>query len=140
MTVNKVILVGNLGADPEVREARSGTTICGLRIATSERRKDASGEWTDHTEWHRVTAFGKTAETCARYLQKGRQVYVEGRIETQKYQDKEGRDKYSTQVIASAVRFLSSGQNGASDQKQPARRDSGAGYSGPGGMDDGIPF
>ena len=109
MTVNKVILVGNLGADPESRESKSGSTIANLRIATSERTKDREGNWGDHTEWHRVVCFGRTAENVARFLSKGRQVYIEGKIRTRKWQDRDGNDKYTTEIVADQVRFLGGG-------------------------------
>ncbi len=111
MAVNKVILIGNLGSDPELRHTGNQTAVCTLRIATGERRKDASGNWVDHTEWHSVVAFGKTAENCSQYLAKGRQVYIEGRIQTRKWQDKEGKDRYSTEVVANTVQFLGGGKS-----------------------------
>lgn len=120
--VNKVILIGNLGADPETRETKSGSSVGNLRIATNERRK-IDGEWADHTEWHRVTVFGKTAENCEKYLSKGRQVYVEGRIQTRQWKDKEGNDKYTTEIVADQVRFLSGASEGGDYQRsQPSRR------------------
>ncbi len=106
MSVNKVILVGNLGQDPEVRYTQAQQPVATLNIATSERRKNASGEWADHTEWHRVVAFGKTAENAGQYLSKGRQIYVEGSIRTRKWQDKGGQDRYTTEVIANTIQFL----------------------------------
>ena len=106
MGVNKVILLGNLGKDPELRYTAGQTAVCTLNLATGERRKDPSGNWVDHTEWHSVVTFGRTAENCSQYLKKGRQVFVEGRIQTRKWQDKEGRDRYSTEVIASNVQFV----------------------------------
>ena len=106
MSVNKAILVGNLGADPESRQTASGSTVCNLRIATNERRKMADGEWGDHTEWHRVVCFGRTAENAAKYLRKGRKVYVEGKIRTSKWTDKDGRDRYSTEVTCDVLHFL----------------------------------
>jgi len=109
MTVNKVILVGNLGADPELKQTGNNKSVCNLRIATNERRKDSSGTWSDHTEWHNVVLFGKNAETSAQYLQKGRQVFIEGRIQTRKWQDKDGRDRFSTEIVANSVQFLGSG-------------------------------
>lgn len=117
MTVNKVILVGNLGADPESRQTSSGSTVTNLRIATNERRKNAAGEWSDHTEWHRVTVFGRTAENAARYLSKGRSVYVEGRLRTSKWTDKDGRDRYTTEVTSDVLHFLG-GQDSRSDRGQ----------------------
>ena len=106
MTVNKVILIGNLGADPEVRATASGSRVANLRIATTERRRDREGNWSDHTEWHRVVCFGKTAENVERFLSKGRQVYIEGRLQTRKWTDQDGRDRYNTEVVADQVRFL----------------------------------
>ena len=100
-SVNKVILVGNLGADPETRYAPSGDAICNIRIATTDTWKDkATGEKKEATEWHRVVFFGKLAEIAGQYLKKGRQVYVEGALRTRKWQDKEGQERYTTEVIA----------------------------------------
>lgn len=113
MTVNKAILIGNLGQDPELRNTASGTAVCTLRVATTDRRKDRDGNWTDFTEWHSVVVFGKQAENAARFLQKGRQVYVEGRIQTRKWQDRNGNDRYSTEIVCDNLRFLSSGAAGA---------------------------
>lgn len=113
MTVNKAILVGNLGADPEIRATGSGTPVADLRIATSDRRKNREGEWTDHTEWHRVVVFGKQAENVGRYCRKGKQLFIEGRIQTRKWQDKEGRDRYNTEIVADTVRFLGGRSDGA---------------------------
>ena len=106
MTVNKAILIGNLGKDPEMRTTASGLAIANLRLATTDRRKDREGNWTDHTEWHSVTAFGKTAENIGRFCKKGKQLFIEGRIQTRKWQDKDGRDRWSTEVVADNVRFL----------------------------------
>jgi len=113
MTVNKVILVGNLGADPEVRTTNSGSKVANLRIATSSREKDSNGDYQDATEWHRVVCFGKTAENVERYLSKGRQVYIEGKIKTNKWQDKDGADRYTTEVVAFQVNFLGGKGDGA---------------------------
>ncbi|MCB0311616.1 MAG: single-stranded DNA-binding protein [Bdellovibrionales bacterium] len=113
MGVNKVILLGNLGRDPELRYTNNQMAICRLTVATGERRKDASGNWTEHTEWHNVVTFGKTAENCSNFLKKGRQVFVEGRIQTRKWQDKEGKDRYSTEVVASAVQFIGGRSEGS---------------------------
>jgi single-strand DNA-binding protein len=114
MTVNKVILVGNLGADPEVRTTQGGMSIANLRIATSERRKDKDGNWSDHTEWHRVTCFGKMAENAQKFLKKGKQVYIEGALRTTKYADKKtGEDRYSTEVTCNDLRFLGGKEGGA---------------------------
>ena len=126
MTVNKVILVGNLGADPEVRTTGSGSKVANLRIATSERQKDRDGNWGDHTEWHRVVCFGRTAENVERFLSKGRQVYIEGKLRTNKWQDQNGNDRWTTEVIAFQVSFLSGGREGGGGG-------GGSGYSGGGG-------
>ncbi len=106
--INKVILIGNLGRDPEVRYAQSGMAICKLSVAVTERVKDGDA-WKDATEWFRVTVFGKTAENAGQYLQKGRQVYVEGRLKTEKYKDKDGVEKTSVEVIANQLNFLGGG-------------------------------
>ncbi|HMX23665.1 MAG TPA: single-stranded DNA-binding protein [Accumulibacter sp.] len=108
-SVNKVILVGNLGADPETRYLPSGDAVCNIRMATTERFRDkASGDFKENTEWHRVVFFGKLAETAGQYLKKGRQVYVEGRIRTNKWQDKEGNERYTTEIVASEMKMLGS--------------------------------
>ena len=107
--VNKVILVGNLGADPDMRYTPSGQGVCELRIATSESWNDKNGQRQERVEWHRVVVWGKRAEVCAKYLSKGRQVYVEGRIQTRTYDDKEGQKRYITEVIANDVQFLGGG-------------------------------
>ena len=96
MSVNKVILIGNLGQRPELRTTGGGLSVSSLRIATSDRRKGSDGQWADNTEWHSVVVFGSQAENCCKFLDKGRQVYVEGRLQTRKWQDKEGRDRWST--------------------------------------------
>lgn len=140
MTVNKVILVGNLGADPEVRSTNSGSKVANLRIATSERQKGADGEWADHTEWHRVVCFGRTAENVERYLSKGRQVYIEGKLRTNKWQDKDGADRWTTEVIAFQVSFLQGGVRDEKPDRNPGSSThtaSGGGYSQP---SDDIPF
>src|SRR5258706_10210941 len=105
--VNKVILIGNLGADPETRSMPSGMTVANIRIATSESWKDKqSGEQKERTEWHHVALFGRLGEIAGEYLRKGSQVYVEGSLRTRKWQDKEGRDRYTTEVIASDMQML----------------------------------
>ncbi|MBX3696413.1 MAG: single-stranded DNA-binding protein [Dokdonella sp.] len=112
--VNKVILVGNLGADPEVKYTAGGTAICTLSVATSESWKDKqSGEQQERTEWHRVKLFGRLAEIAGEYLKKGRQVYIEGSIRTDKYTDKEGVQRYSTDIIGNEMQMLGGGGEGA---------------------------
>ena len=106
--MNKAMLIGNLGADPEVRYTQDGTAVANLRVATTERYKDRNGNRQERTEWHRVVLFGKLAEIAGQYLTKGRKVFIEGRIETQKWQDKDGNDRYTTQVRASQLQMLDS--------------------------------
>lgn len=129
-SLNKVILIGNLGADPETRYAPSGDAICNLRIATTEVWKDkASGERREATEWHRVVYFGRTAEVAAQYLRKGSQVYIEGRLQTRKWQDKDGQDRYTTEIRGDEMKMLGSRQ-GMGGDAAPARQDDG-GYDSP---------
>ena len=106
MSVNKVILVGNLGRDPEVRFTAGGKAVARFSVATSEVWNDAEGARQERTEWHNVVVWGKQGETCGQYLQKGRQVYVEGSIRTRQYDDKDGNKRYITEVIAQRVQFL----------------------------------
>ena len=106
-SVNKVIIVGNLGKDPESRYFPSGDAVCNISVATSEKWKDKSGEQQEHTEWHRIAFFGKLAEIAGEYLKKGSPVYIEGRIRTRKWQDKEsGQDKYSTEIVGDRMQLL----------------------------------
>lgn len=119
MTVNKAILVGRLGQNPELRYTANQTPVCTLNVATNDRRKDPSGNWVDHTEWHRVVVFGKTAENCTAFLEKGREVYVEGRIQTRKWQDSKGVERYTTEIVASTVRFLGSKSQGVQTAALP---------------------
>jgi single-strand DNA-binding protein len=106
-SVNKVILVGNLGADPEVKYLPSGDAVANIRLATTDRYKDkASGEMKEVTEWHRVSFFGRLAEVVNEYLKKGSSIYLEGRIKTRKWQDKEGKDQYSTEIVAEQMQML----------------------------------
>ncbi len=106
-SINKVILIGNLGRDPEVRYAPSGSAICNATIATSRQWKDkTSGERQEETEWHRVVFYDRLAEIAGEYLKKGRSVYVEGRLKTRKWQDKEGKDQYTTEIIATEMQML----------------------------------
>lgn len=126
--LNRVILIGNLGAAPELRYTPSQLPVCTFRIATNERKKEADGQWTDHTEWHTIVTFGKTAENCNQYLQKGKQCLVEGRIQTRKYQDQDGKDRYFTEIVANNVRFLG-GQRGEGmevERSSSPRQSSGA--------------
>jgi single-strand DNA-binding protein len=111
-SVNKVILIGNLGRDPEIRYMPSGDALATLSVATTDTWKDKSGEKQERTEWHRVSMFGRLAEIAGEYLKKGSQVYIEGRIQTRKYTDKDGAEKYSTEIVASEMKMLG-GRGGA---------------------------
>jgi single-strand DNA-binding protein len=117
--INKVILLGNLGKDPEVRHLEGGGMVVRFPMATNENRRDKNGEWQQHTEWHDVTVWGMLAERAAQQLQKGSLVYIEGKITHRKWQDREGRDRYSTDVVANLFRNLDKreGQRSASDQE-----------------------
>jgi len=121
-SVNKVILVGNLGADPETKYLPSGDAVTNIRIATTDRWKDkASGEMKEATEWHRIAFFGRLAEIAGEYLKKGSQVYVEGRIRTRKWQDKEGQDRYSTEIVADSMQMLGSRAGSGEPRPESAR-------------------
>jgi single-strand DNA-binding protein len=112
--INKAILVGRLGADPEVRYTPDGAMVTNFRIATDEQWKDKNGEKVQRTEWHKIVAFGKLAEICGKYLVKGKLVYLEGRIQTKAWDDKEGVKRYTTEIVASNMQMLDSkGQKGA---------------------------
>lgn len=125
--INKVILVGNLGQDPETRAMPSGGSVTNLRLATSESWKDKqSGEQKERTEWHSVVMFGRLGEIAAEYLRKGSQVYVEGALRTRKWQDKDGRDRYSTEIVANDMQMLGSRGGGGAP---------GGGYGGGGGQE-----
>jgi single-strand DNA-binding protein len=142
MGVNKVILVGNLGANPEMRSTQGGQKVANLRLATTERWTDKNGQKQEQTEWHRVVAFGKLADICGQYLVKGRQIYVEGRIQTRQWQDQQGQKRYSTEVVAQVIQMLGNRPDGAPREDPGAmmpsdeavRNDFG------GGPDDDIPF
>jgi single-strand DNA-binding protein len=114
-SVNKVILLGNLGRDPETRYTTGGDAVCNLNIATSEQWKDKSGEKQERTEWHRVVLFGRQAEIAGEYLKKGRSVYIEGRIQTRKYTDKDGVEKYSTEVVGDRMQLIGGAREGGGD-------------------------
>jgi single-strand DNA-binding protein len=133
--VNKAILIGNLGRDPELRYTQSGQAVVNFSIATSENWTDKNGEKQERTEWHRIVVWGKTGENCAQYLSKGRTVYVEGRIQTREWEDREGQKRTTTEINAQTVTFLGSAGagrsdaaagtgTGASDSTQPAAPES----------------
>lgn len=142
--VNKVILIGNLGADPEIKYTQGGTAVCNLRIATGEAVKGQDGKWTERTEWHKVVVFGKTAENCKQYLHKGKQIYLEGRLQTRSWDDKQtGAKRYITEVVAREVQFLGGGSGQGQTGGNGYANGSGNGYGGdygPPPMDDDIPF
>ena len=110
ISVNKAIILGRLGQDPELKHTSTGIAVANFTVATSESWTDKSGKKQDKTEWHRITAWGKTAELCAKYLSKGRQVLVEGSIETRSWEDKDGQKRYTTEVKARNVQFLGGGE------------------------------
>ena len=131
-SVNKVILVGNLGRDPELRYIPSGQAVANFSLATSDRWRDKEGNNQERTEWHRIVVWGKSAENCAQYLQKGRSVYVEGRLQTQEWEDKEGVKRKTTEVVAQTVQFLG-GRGGAGGGAEPGSGPTGgSGSSGAG--------
>jgi single-strand DNA-binding protein len=132
--VNKVILIGNLGADPETRAMPSGTTVANLRVATSESWRDKqTGEQQERTEWHRVAFFGRLAEVAGEYLRKGSQVYIEGSLRTRKWQDKQGNERYSTEIVGNDLQMLggrgASGGGGAPAESGGRPASGGAGTS-----------
>jgi single-strand DNA-binding protein len=153
-SVNKVILVGNLGRDPETRYTTSGDAVTNIRLATTDTWKDKAGEKQERTEWHNIVFYGRQAEIAGEYLKKGRQIYVEGRLQTRKWQDKEGQDRYTTEIIADRMQMLGSRDGGgaAASAAEPAERSPGSEARGAGrsaaapakknvdDLDDDIPF
>lgn len=153
-SVNKVIIIGNLGRDPEVRYIPSGDAVANLNIATTEKWKDKGGEMQEQTEWHRVTFFGRQAEICGEYLRKGSSVYVEGRLQTRKYTDKEGIERYATEIRGDRMQMLGGrgggggggGESMPRDMEHPPQgsstKPSAPARKSPGldDMDDDIPF
>jgi single-strand DNA-binding protein len=131
-SVNKVILIGNLGRDPETRYMPSGDAIANITLATTDTWKDKNGEKQERTEWHRVAFFGKLAEIAGEYLKKGSQVYVEGRLQTRKWQDKDGQDRYTTEIVADRMQMLGArgGGNNFEVMEGGAARSGGAKPSG----------
>ena len=152
-SVNKVIIVGNVGRDPETRYMPSGDAVTNISVATSDRYKDKqTGEMKENTEWHRIAFFGKLAEIVAEYVKKGSQIYIEGRLQTRKWQDKEGKDRYTTEIVADRMQMLGSRGGGSESMGQPrsapapaeggaakpaAKKGGGASFD---DMDDDIPF
>lgn len=151
--VNKVILIGHLGADPEVRYTASGSPVANFRIATTDTWTDKNGQKQERTEWHRIVAWGKLGELAGEYLSKGRQVYVEGRLQTRQWDDRDGNKKYTTEIVATQVTFLGArgdapaGGGGGSGTKREAPPQTGGGeaeasfeYGPPPMTDDDVPF
>uniref|UniRef100_A0A832I611 Single-stranded DNA-binding protein n=1 Tax=Eiseniibacteriota bacterium TaxID=2212470 RepID=A0A832I611_UNCEI len=143
MGVNKVFILGNLGANPEMRFTQGGQAVANLRVATTEQWTDRSGQKQESTEWHRVVVWGKQAEICGQYLTKGRQVFIEGSIRTRQWQDQQGQKRYTTEIVARNVQFVGGrGERGPEEQAQPVPADDYGADFGPGGggPDDDIPF
>ena len=141
-SLNKVMLIGNLGKDPEVRYTASGQAVAGFSLATSEKFKGKSGEWEERTEWHNITLWGKLAEIAGEYLSKGKTVYIEGRLQTRKWQDKSGNDRYTTDIVGDKMQMLSpKGENrrGSEVTSEPTSG-GGSNYEEPPFQDDDIPF
>src|SRR5690625_1998298 len=144
MSVNKAIIIGNLGRDPEIRYSAEGTAMANLSVATTYSRTDKSGQRTEETEWHRVVLFGRQAEVAGEYLRKGSQIFVEGRLRTRKWTDQSGQDRYTTEIVAQSMQMLGSKDNGAQSsgyapqqQSQPAQQQSNEPFS---EADDDVPF
>lgn len=139
-SLNKVMLIGNLGKDPEVRYTPSGQAVASFNLATSEKFKNKSGEWEERTEWHRVTLWARLAEIAGEYLSKGKTVYIEGRLQTRKWQDNSGNERYTTEIVGEKMQMLSpKGERRSSDA--PAETSGGGGgYEEPPFQDDDIPF
>lgn len=124
MSVNRVILIGNLTKDPEQRFTGSGTAVCNFSLATNEKYKDKSGEWQERAEFHNIVAWSKLAEICGKYLKKGKQVYIEGRIQTRSYDDKSGNKKYITEIVADQMQMLGGREaQGEARQEEPFNPD-----------------
>ena len=141
MSVNKVILLGRVGADPEVKYMPSGNAVLNLSIATNRKFKNQeSGNYEDKTEWHRVVFFNKPAETIGQYVKKGQQLYVEGRLQTRKWQDKDGVEKYSTDIISDNFTFIGSKSDSEGTDNQSSKSNDNFDQSSPAQQDDDIPF
>ena len=124
MSLNKVMLIGRLGNDPELKTISTGSNVCNFSVATSERWKDKEGQKQEKTDWHRVVVWGRQAELCSKYLAKGRQVYLEGRLQTRSWEDQQGQKRYTTEIVVNVVQFLSSSQQqgyqaGGSEPMEP---------------------
>lgn len=145
-SLNKVMLIGNLGKDPEVRYTAGGTAVASFSLATSEKFKGKDGNWEEKTEWHNITLWARLAEIAGEYLSKGKTVYIEGRLQTRKWTDKDGRDRYTTEIVGEKMQMLSGkGEGGGGGQRQASRpqqdHNQGGGYEEPVfNPDDEIPF
>ena len=142
MSINKAILIGNLGKDPELRYTASGTAVASFSLATTERFKNRNGEQQERTEWHNIVAWGPLADICGKYLAKGRQVYIEGRIQSRSYDDRDGNKRYITEIVANEMKMLGRpGESGGQGSPQSQGDTSSGGNSGPTfNPDDDIPF
>lgn len=144
-SLNKVMLIGNLGKDPEVRYTAGGTAVASFSLATTEKFKGKDGNWEEKTEWHNITLWARLAEIAGEYLSKGKTVYIEGRLQTRKWTDKEGKDRYTTEIVGEKMQMLSSkGEGGGGGQRQSRPQqdnNQGGGYEEPVfNPDDEIPF
>jgi single-strand DNA-binding protein len=139
-SVNKVILVGNLGRDPELRYTQSGQAVANFTLATTERFSNRDGDRQERTEWHRIVAWGRTAELCAQYLSKGRSVYIEGRLQTREWEDKEGQKRRTTEITAQTVQFLGGAGGGGAGGGGAGGGGGGRGGSGSSGSSSGGGF
>ena len=139
-SLNKVMLIGNLGKDPEVRFTASGQAVASFSLATSEKFKGKSGEWEERTEWHNITLWGKLAEIAGEYLSKGKTIYVEGRLQTRKWQDKSGNDRYTTDIVGDKMQMLSAKGERSSGEPSSTPKAGGSNYEEPPFQDDDIPF
>lgn len=141
-SVNKVILIGNLGANPELRATKSGTAVCEVRLATNDAWTDKSGQKQERTEWHRVVIWGRSAENVAKYMTKGRSLYVEGHLQTREWTDKEGVKRYTTEIVAERIQFLGSKPEGVPSKGDypPPPNDDDAPSGDSSFSDDDLPF
>ena len=139
-SLNKVMLIGNLGKDPEVRFTASGQAVASFSLATSEKFKGKSGEWEERTEWHNITLWGKLAEIAGEYLSKGKTIFVEGRLQTRKWQDKSGNDRYTTDIVGDKMQMLSPKGEKSGGDNSTAPKNNSPSYEEPPFQDDDIPF
>ena len=139
--INKVILIGNLGADPEIRYTQSGTAVATFNLVTTERWRGQDGQTQEQTEWHRIVAWAKLAEICGEYLHKGSRVYIEGKLQTRKWQDQGGADRYTTEIIAREMKMLTPrGSGGEEYGGESYGQGGGSSYRGTPPIGDDVPF